>query len=84
MKICIFWIFLIFFKIYTKNEGHIRFQHWALRWKKKKELECNINKRHEEINKNYLMDTEKAFMLEKRIELQHITFLSKKKSKNKS
>jgi hypothetical protein len=45
---------------------------------------CNINKRHEEINKNYLMDTEKAFKLEKRIELQHITFLRKKKSKNKS
>jgi hypothetical protein len=30
------------------------------------------------------MDTEKAFKLEKRIELQHITFLRKKKSKNKS
>jgi hypothetical protein len=44
---------------------------------------CNINKRHEEINKNYLMDTEKAFKLEKRIELQHITFLRKKKAKTK-
>jgi hypothetical protein len=44
---------------------------------------CNINKRHEEINKNYLMDTEKAFKLEKRIELQHITFLRKKKQKQK-
>jgi hypothetical protein len=29
------------------------------------------------------MDTEKAFKLEKRIELQHITFLRKKKQKQK-
>ena len=54
--------------------------HWD---EKEKELECNINKRPEEISKNYLIDTEKALQLEKRIELQHTIFLRIKRQKQK-
>ena len=43
-----------------------------------KELESNIDKRHEEIE-SYLRNEEKVFELEKRSELQHISFFRRKK-----
>jgi hypothetical protein len=47
-----------------------------------KELESNIDKRHEEIE-SYLKNEKKVFELEKRRELQHIASLRRKKSKKR-